>query len=1004
MEISPLLARMLEVRGITDQTEIEKFLKPSLERDWGNPYDIKGMEQVADAVENAVRAGHRILIYGDYDLDGISATVVMMRGLSAIDKHINAGMTVDYFLPKRFSEGYSLSEDSVNRLLEMDPLPQTIITVDCGITSAPYIETLKSHGIDVVVTDHHEKSGDIPVGIAMADPEAEDGDSPDKILAGVGVALKLIQSLGGRLGLPHLWMDFIDLATLGTIADVMPLIGQNRALVTQGLEMINKQPRPSLRAILDVAGRKAGSMTAKDVSYVLTPRLNAAGRMDEPEKAVDLLLCDDYAQAYNIAIEIEAFNNQRREITEKMLEQAEFRAQKIIEDNPGKRSLVLSDEAWHPGVLGIVSAKLAESYNVPTLVMSVQDGVAHGSGRSVGNVDLHEACSKSFDKFIKFGGHKGACGATLKAEDVAEFSEKLEGYMQSLDISEFQKVLKSDLELRLHELNVEDIESLNVMEPFGNANEEPKFITSNVFIRRAKAVGQNHNHLSCNITDGAYGGMGIMFNVSNIDKYLALDSTVSVIYTPKVEEFQGRKNVKMHIDHIIPTDELHNTEDTNAGGSFVSQLFDKFEVKEKNLVSVGDFIKDSVRELSSDMMQRSAQNQSAENLNEAQDFRDKKIDEVQQLIVEAMIGKDGKLHQSQQETLDLLAKGKSVLSVMPTGRGKSLIFQVFAAAQAVCNKKMSIFVYPLRALISDQAFHLQKNLKDFGLNIRVMNGETPADEREENYKLMSEGKLDIMLTTPEFLAIHIDKIAQHAKIGFIVIDESHHMGQVKIGERTAYGHMPKIIEKLNHPQVLALSATVNDDICNEIKKFLPIEEVVKDNFERENLFVDDRRNIKSRDDYLVALCASGEKIVIYVNSRQQTVDLARLIKSRAPHIAMKVGFYNAGMSREDRNKIETLFRENELSVLVATSAFGEGVNIPDIRHVCLYHLPFSNVEFNQMAGRCGRDNNPAIVHLLYNRADATINTQILEMTNPTEENLRGIYAAIRENVKNNNGT
>ena len=203
MEGSPLLAKMLEARGFTKQEDIEKFLHPSLERDWDNPLDIKGMETLVAQVEAACKAGKRILIYGDYDIDGISATCVMLRGLAAIDKHINSGMSLDYFLPSRFDEGYGITEKSLERLLQLDPLPEMIITVDCGITAKKEVKILQEHGIDVVITDHHEKSDEVPANVAMIDPEAEDTQGPNAILAGVSVALKFIQCLGSRLGLPH---------------------------------------------------------------------------------------------------------------------------------------------------------------------------------------------------------------------------------------------------------------------------------------------------------------------------------------------------------------------------------------------------------------------------------------------------------------------------------------------------------------------------------------------------------------------------------------------------------------------------------------------------------------------------------------------------------------------------------------------------------------------------------------------------------------------------------
>lgn len=1004
---SSLLAKVLASRGIVDEDDVLHFLYPDMDCDWENPYDIKGMDALADKVEEAIKSGKRILIYGDYDLDGISATAVMLRGLRELDKHSNVGMTLDYFIPDRFSEGYGFSEEAINRMLANHEKPDLIISVDCGVTAANEIKLLRENEIDVVITDHHEKSDNFPTDVELIDPAAEENDNSNKILAGVGVALKLICVLSTRFGMPNMWEDLIEFAALGTLADIMPLIWQNRALVSNGLKILNKNPRPCVRALLDVAGKSGIKMTAKDISYVIVPRLNAAGRLAKPELALELLLTDDYTEAYNLAIELEDLNNQRRDLTEQIFIEANYQAGNIIENNPNQKSLVLAKQGWHPGVLGIVASKIVDTYHIPAIVLSIEDGVAHGSGRSVGEIDLHDACMNSFDKFLKFGGHKGACGISINVGDMDEFSQSLDNYMQNLDASIFHQKLYADVELFLHDLNVADVESLEVMEPFGNANEEPVFMTKNVFIKRARAVGANKNHLSCNLTDGAYGAQGIMFNVDNIEKYLKCDGTVTTIYNAKTEDYQGQRYVKMFLGSVIPSEDLKGDDSDASKSEYIDSLFNSSVIKDNKNASIGDFIKTSVREYNTDIVEKNlARHNNDENLDWEirEKLKELSIDDLQQAIVDTIVCEGAKLHDSQKQSLDLLKEGKSVLSVMPTGRGKSLIFQVYSALLAIKENKMSLFVFPLRALIADQAFHLQNSLGKLGMKVCVLTGDTFSQDRNKIYEQIARGEVDIVLTTPEFLSYHIDQIAINKNFGFVVVDEAHHLGQVKLGERSTYGHMSNILEQLKHPQVLAVSATVNDDICKDIKTYLPIQEIVYDNFERKNLYVDDRRNIKCRDDYLISLCASGQKIVIYVNSRQQTVDLARVIRSRAPHIAMKVGFYNGGMRKDDRNKIEHMFRNNDLSVLVTTSAFGEGVDIPDIRHVCLYHLPFSNVEFNQMAGRCGRDNNPAIVHLLYNRADATINTQILEMKNPGHDVLSKIYMWIKSSCQMNEDT
>lgn len=915
--MASLLTKLLQARNITD---VDSFLNPDMDRDWGNPYDMESMEEVANTVEAAIRAEKSILIYGDYDLDGMSATTVMLRGLNEIKRYMGYEFELDYFIPDRFSEGYGISEESLKRI----PDCEFMITVDCGISCHDEIEQLKSRGIDVVVTDHHERGDTLPE-VVFCDPE-------DTKLAGVGVALKLIQSLGTRFGIPHMWRDLVDIATLGTIADVMPLIDENRALVAEGLT----KSRTCIKAILDVCNKEV--KTATDLSFTVIPRLNSAGRLGKTDIAVKLLNSDDYAEAYNLALQLENINTQRKDITEDIFTKAKFQAENIISNEPETKFIVVAGENWHEGVIGIVAAKLCSEFNLPAIVCSVDGDKAHGSGRSVGEVDLHKLILGASDLLIKFGGHKGACGLTIEANKINEFREYLNKNVEIVESS-----LDFDMVVDLSELTINDVLELDAIEPCGNGNEAALFVAKNILLKNAKAVGADKNHLSCQITDGAYRYQAIMFNCPNIEQILMTTSTLNAVFTPRVEEYKGYQSVKLHLLGFMQEIPIETQ-------------FEEVHVEEDEFIDLSD---------SKDLMT---------------DLKD------------AMIGKDGKLHDSQIEALELLKEGKSPLAVMPTGRGKSLIFQLYASMIALSDNKMSLFVYPLRALISDQAYHLEQMFGKFGLKSIVLNGETPQEDREQIYEMMKEHAVDIILTTPEFLAIHQDKFSN---IGFVVIDECHHLGDVKIGQRTAYASMPEVLANLGNPQVLALSATVDDEILVSIKEYLPVTKVITDDYERVNLFVDDKRNIRDRDDFIVNLVATGEKTVIYVNSREQTVQLARMIKSRCPQIAMKVGFYNAGMTKLDRKKIETMFRDNKLSVLIATSAFGEGVNIPDIRHACLYHLPFNAVEFNQMSGRCGRDGKDAIIHLLYNSADAAINEKILNAGNPNRNSCAKAYKWIQ---------
>ena len=333
---------------------------------------------------------------------------------------------------------------------------------------------------------------------------------------------------------------------------------------------------------------------------------------------------------------------------------------------------------------------------------------------------------------------------------------------------------------------------------------------------------------------------------------------------------------------------------------------------------------------------------------------------------------------------------------MATGRGKSLIFHVHAARCALLHNKASVFVYPLRALVSDQAYHLGRVFDSLGMTTRVLTGETPLEDRASVFEGLASGAVDIVLTTPEFLAIHSSKFASSGRVGFVVVDEAHHAGLAASGNRSSYLDMPRVLDELGHPCVLAVTATASAKVGQEICRLLDIapDGVVLDPSVRENLHVSDERGRADRDERLVSLLASGQKTLVYVNSREQTVNLARTLRRRVRDFGYRVAFYNAGLSRSDRAAVEDAFRSGEVRLVVSTSAFGEGVNLPDVRHVVLYHLPFDEVEFNQMSGRAGRDGSDSWIHLAYGGSDARINERVLSSDAPCREDLVSLYRVL----------
>lgn len=980
------LAATLVSRGIDTPDAAREFMSPSLKRDWLNPYDIPGMAEVADAVGSAIDEHAHIVVFGDFDLDGISATTVLTRGIRAL------GGRATPFIPKRFEEGYGLSLAAFDRMKELNP--DLIVTVDCGISCAAEVEAIVASGVPVVITDHHEAGSNVPSEVPVCDPKTSP-DCPSNILAGVGVALKLVQVLGSRRGFPHLWRSYTDLAALGTVADLMPMRDENRALVADGLLHMNDDPRPCIAALVEASGSGGKPITSTSLSFTLVPRLNAAGRMGDAQLALDLLMCDSYVEAFELAQKLESVNDERRAIESQLSEVAKEQAKQEYAD--GQRALVVAGEGWHEGVKGIVASRLVGMYGVPTILFTIDGEEARGSGRSVGNVNLFAAIESTEDLLTRFGGHEAAVGVTLPTANLPEFTRRLQVYMETLPESEFRPMTEVDAVVWLDELTLPAVQMIDALAPFGQENPVPHFLARNVTLENCRAVGADKNHFSCNLTNGRTSVGAILFHCDNIQDLLHNDSVVDAAFMAQIDEWRGRRSVKAMLDTLAPAhvcDALCACVEPQVR-EFFEQLFGQAPERAGEAVTCG---RASVEECAHNVdgacsAEESGTQGSADTRAAWEELGRTDPHALEAELIKAIIGQ-GTLHPAQRQILDRLMDGRSTLGVMATGRGKSLIFQVYAAMQALVQHKASLFVYPLRALMADQAFHLTQQFTRFGLKCAVLNGECSQAEREQVYAGLADGSIDIVLTTPEYLSYHADRIAASGRIGFMVVDEAHHIGMAKAGQRMAYAQLGGVISQLGQPVVLAVTATAPEDVAEDISSQLPIEDSVVDDHARDNLHVNDQRNIRNRDDYLAHLVASGGKTVIYVNSREQSVGVARRLRRRVPQLAPMIGFYNAGLTRAERKRIEDLFREGVIQVLVATSAFGEGIDIPDIRNVVLYHMPFNDVEFNQMAGRAGRDGRDAWVHLLYGSADVSINEGILSDLTPNRDIMAQVYRCL----------
>ena len=958
--VPPLVARVLVARGHTDPSEARAFLTPSLERDWADPLAIPGMREVADRVERAVRGGETIAVFGDFDVDGMTSTCLLTLALRRL------GATVHPFIPHRFGEGYGLSREALARVLDVCE-PGLLVTVDNGIAAAREVAWLTERGIDVVVTDHHEPAEDVPQNVPVTDPKLA-ASGPSHELAGVGVALKLVCELGRRLGQADLWRDYTDVAALGTLSDMMLLTPENRAIVAEGVGRLHTVTRPGLVALAVASGRDLATMRPDDLPFSLIPRLNAAGRMGTTDAALELLLTDDPAEAAALAGQLEATNTERREVEAALAEAATAEAERTYD---GGRVVVVGGEGWHEGVKGIAASRLVNRYHVPAVVFSVSDGVARGSGRSVGSVDLFRAVEQCSDMLVRFGGHAGAVGVTCEASRLDEFRARLAAVLAELPAEQFEDTDEVSAVVGLDELTVESIDALERLQPFGQGNKRPLLAVRGVMARNRARVGADGSHLRFVATDGASSVAAIFFRAPDPERALAWDGVVDVVFEATNETWQGRTKPKLMVRDLLLRDE------PPAG--------------EKGLAAETGPDAEKDPGAGRPPAPQGAPDPAAARAVLARLSYDGLTDELRR----RMIG-DRALLPAQRLALERLAAGRSCLTVMATGRGKSLVFHVHAAREAIARGRASVLVYPLRALVADQALHLREALGELGVGVAVLTGETDLAARGRTYAELASGAIDVILTTPEYLALHRADLAASGRVGFVVIDEAHHAGLAAPGSREAYLELPAILADLGRPTVLAATATASTEVARRVCELCGIAEgdVICDPARRDNLRVDDGRALRDREAAVVSVVARAEKTVVYVPSRDQAQALVRTLRHCVPELAARVAFYHAGLPRATRGRVERAFRGGELTCIVSTSAFGEGVNLPGIRHVVLYGLPLGQVEFNQMSGRAGRDGAPATVHVLFGARDVRAGERILASGAPARDDLVSLYRAL----------
>ena len=530
---SPLLAVLLALRGYDDAGQARDFLSGG-DQSVFDPMLLQDMDKAVARIRTAIERREHVAVFGDYDVDGITSTCVLTDYLR------RRGVPVHPYIPDRIEEGYGLNMDAITSLQRADDIT-LIITVDCGITAIDETNYALQRGIDMVITDHHECSGQaIPNAVAVVDPKRPGSQYPNGGLAGVGVAFKLLCALEGDS--TQVLRDYGDLVAIGTVADVMPLTGENRYLVAQGLAQINTNPRPGIRALLHECGAEGRPVTATTIGFTLAPRINAAGRLGKTAIAALLLLTDDSADADRYAAGLCQLNRERQELEQQIWEEASAIACRY----PPRAPLVLASDTWHQGVIGIAASRLSEEFHLPTIMICCDGERGKGSCRSFGGFNLYNALSACSEYLEGFGGHALAAGLTIRRENIDRFRRALGEYYRKNPADDLPE-LTCDLRVDdPHLLTMACIESLDALEPCGNGNPKPLLCITGARLVNAVPIGGGR-HLRLHFAKGGYNYAGIFFSCTPAELGVRIGQWVDVAFTPQINEFRGRRTVQLNL-------------------------------------------------------------------------------------------------------------------------------------------------------------------------------------------------------------------------------------------------------------------------------------------------------------------------------------------------------------------------------------------------------------------------------------------------------------------------
>ena len=545
--ISPILCRLLQERGITSAAEAKRFFRPQL-NELHDPFLMNDMNIAVERLNQAMGRKERILIYGDYDVDGTTDVALVYKFLQQFYSNI------DYYIPDRYNEGYGVSKQGIDYAYETDV--KLVIVLDCGIKAVEEISYAKEKGIDFIICDHHVPDEVLPPAIAILNPKRKDSTYPYDHLSGCGVGFKLMQAFAQNNGIElHQLTPLLDLVAVSIASDIVPIMGENRILAFHGLRQLNSNPSVGLKAIIDVCGLAEKEITMSDIVFKIGPRINASGRIQNGKEAVDLLIEKDFQTALEKSNLINQYNETRKDLDKSMTEEANHIVDQL-ENLSERRSIVIFNEEWHKGVIGIVASRLTEIYYRPAVVLTRTDDLATGSARSVSGFDVYKAIEHCRDLLENFGGHTYAAGLSMKVENVAKFTRRFEEYVTSHILPEqTSATIDIDAQLDFRDITPKFFFDLKKFNPFGPDNHKPVFATLNVYdYGTSKVVGRDQEHIKLELVDNKSNNVmnGIAFGQSSQARYIKTKQSFNICYTIE-ENTHKRGEIQLQIEDIKPS-------------------------------------------------------------------------------------------------------------------------------------------------------------------------------------------------------------------------------------------------------------------------------------------------------------------------------------------------------------------------------------------------------------------------------------------------------------------